>query len=171
MYKIGQEIRVDCVKGFKNLSDKKGYVTDKKATNGKIKLKNGFNIDFGKDGVWRVAYDDQFQTVDRLVNKKFLLKGKITHHYERNNVNRITTITDNDGMVVSVQSVQLCGGHKYSVTYDVDNRSTVVTLNDGTVGIALCNKNDTFNVQTGHDIAYNRALIKQLQMEIDELTK
>lgn len=49
--------------------------------------------------------------------------------------------------------------------------ATIVIFEDGSKGVAVCGKNDTFSRKTGMKIAYNRAMIAKLQKEIEQLSK
>ena len=48
---------------------------------------------------------------------------------------------------------------------------TVVTLEDGSVGISVCLAGDIYNEKTGIDIAYRKAKIAQLKKELEEYLK
>jgi len=49
--------------------------------------------------------------------------------------------------------------------------ATIVILEDGSKGVAKCNKEDNYSRKTGLKIAYNRAMIQHLLSEIEKLSK
>ena len=51
------------------------------------------------------------------------------------------------------------------------NNAVIVILGDGSKGVAKCMDEDTFDRVKGLKIAYNRARIKSLQKELNDLTK
>jgi hypothetical protein len=57
---------------------------------------------------------------------------------------------------------------KEKVIFNKDQ--TIVILDDGSKGVAICSHKDTFDKITGLRIAYNRAKINSLQKEIDKLS-
>ncbi|MHB0943388.1 hypothetical protein ACYCSU_17200 [Paenibacillus sp. ALE1] len=69
-----------------------------------------------------------------------------------------------------IQEQLIRGSRKgYKVVYNGDK--TIVILSDGSKGIAKRNPNDPYNIQIGHDIAHARAIIKQQEKEIEDITK
>lgn len=80
--------------------------------------------------------------------KNFLIKinklQKLLHIPE---VNKVTHIFD---------------GKKEQVTYTYEGNKTTCTLEDGTIGVAICNKKDVYSKSYGSLLAYQRAREKQL---------
>lgn len=77
-------------------------------------------------------------------------------------------VTGHNGEVLQEQLVK-SSGRNYKVIYN--NNATIVIFEDGSKGVAKKHPRDTYNRQVGHDIAFNRARIIQLQKEINEISK
>ena len=56
--------------------------------------------------------------------------------------------------------------HKNVLKVIISNPCVVVFLNDGTKGLARCHEEDIFDEELGYDIAYRRAIIKQMKMKL-----
>lgn len=90
------------------------------------------------------------------------------HIYEKLPRTGITYVRNRKDELVSVQT-STTKKFTYKVIYN--GLTTIVIFDDGSKGIAKCKPSDKFKIQTGHDIAWNRARINQLENEIKELSK
>jgi hypothetical protein len=90
------------------------------------------------------------------------------HIYERQPRESTVYVRNRKGDLISVQTIH---GKKSNYKVIYNGRTTIVILDDGNKGIAKCNPKDKYSIQIGHDIALNRATIKQLENEIKTLTK
>lgn len=52
-----------------------------------------------------------------------------------------------------------------------NGRATIVILDDGSKGVAICGNKDFYDATTGIKIAYTRAKIESMKNELEQLTK
>ena len=91
-----------------------------------------------------------------------------THIHESQPKIGIVHVKNRKGEICSIQTVN----HQkdsYKVIYN--GRVTIVILSDGSKGVSKCNPLDKWDIQTGHDIAWHRAMINQYKKHIDNLCK
>jgi hypothetical protein len=162
-YEVGTRVEIiDAGVGARGCNHTEGTITLNRSTNGLFKENPGFNIELDNGEVWRVSYDGVY---------KVLVKAKTpvqTHIHISEPYTFNCRVTDGSGELIQTQIIR-GGDHSYKVIYNGD--ATIVILADGTKGIAKRDPEDKYDIQIGHDIAFNRARIKQLQKENKQLAK
>lgn len=93
---------------------------------------------------------------------------QVTHLHEILPYTFNSIVTLPSGEIIQKQHLK-GSASTYKVIYNGD--VTIVILEDGSKGVAKRNPNDKYNKQIGHDIAHNRARIKSLHKQIEEISK
>jgi hypothetical protein len=93
-------------------------------------------------------------------------KETIIHFYLRQPASRVTVVRDNKENILQVQSISI-PDDSYRVIYD--DKTTIVIMNDGSMGTAHCDEEDTYSRQRGHDIASYRTKIESLKKHLKKL--
>ena len=93
------------------------------------------------------------------MNKSTIVYGKVYQKF---------TEYDENGFIVKEGSFQIPEWKQEIMT---NGPATIIWLEDGSKGVAICNECDNFKISTGRKLAYLRAKIASLMKEVEQTIK